>query len=141
MPPSHELDDTTPVKLRRSPIARVLLFLACACLILARVNGTHLHLCFDGNEPPSSIHLVDDGDADLHFGAHSPHQDLDVSLVGNVIVKHDTAGVDLLPALVAAIVLLGLLQTIAVRLPIARHSGTTPTSIFELRPPTRGPPA
>jgi len=118
-----------------------LLFLACTCLILARLNGTHLHLCFDGSEPPTSIHLLDDGDTDFHFGANSPHQDLDVSLVGNVIVKHDTAGVDLLPALVAAIVLLGLLQAIAVRLPLARHPVPAPTSIFELRPPTRGPPA
>ena len=69
--------------------------------------------------PPSSIHLVDDGNADFHIGAHSPHQDLHVSLVGDVVLKQYTAGADLLPALVAVIVLLGLLQSIAVRLPFA----------------------
>lgn len=122
-------------------MSRVLLFLACACLILARVNGTHLHLCFDGSEPRSSIHLASDAEADLHLGAHSPHEDLDVSVVGNVLVKQDAAGIDLLPVLVAALVLLLLIQTTAVRVPLARYAPRAPTSLFELRPPSRGPPA
>jgi len=122
-------------------IARVLLFLALACLIVARVNGTHLHLCFDGNEPRASIHLGEDGEADLHFGAQSPHDDLDISLVASVVVKHASAGIDLLPALVAAIVLFGLLKTTAIRAPVARRIGPTLTPTFELRPPPRGPPA
>src|SRR5262249_3866514 len=136
-----ELDDTNAVKVPNSPIARVLLILACACLILARVTGTHLHLCFDGNEPLSSIHLVDDGNADLHLGANSPHADLDVSLVGNVLVKQDTVGADLLPILLAAVIALVLLQRPAAWLPYAHRNVSTPSSAFELRPPPRGPPA
>jgi hypothetical protein len=122
-------------------IARVLLFLAFACLIVARVSGTHLHLCFDGSEPRASIHLGEDGEADLHFGAQSPHDDLDVSLVANVVVKLAAAGVDLLPAIIAAIVLFGLLQTAVIRAPVARSAGPALTPTFELRPPPRGPPA
>ena len=129
------------VKVRNSTTARVLLFLACALLILARVSGTHLHLCFDGNEPRSSLHLVDDGEADLHFGANSPHEDLDVSLVGNVLVKQDTAGVDLLPILVAAAIVLGLVRLANGIISYPRLHVLLPTPVFALRPPPRGPPA
>jgi hypothetical protein len=118
-----------------------LLFLACALLILARVSGTHLHLCFDGHEPRSSLHWVEDGEADLHFGANSPHEDLDVSLVGNVLVKQDTAGLDLLPILFAAAIVLGLVRLAGRRVSYPRLPVPVPTLLFDLRPPPRGPPA
>jgi hypothetical protein len=108
---------------------------------MARVSGTHFHLCFDGNEPRSSLHLVEDGDADLHFGANSPHEDLDISLVGNLLVKQDTIGVDLLPMLVAAAIVLGLLRLASTSVPYPRPRVLVRTPVFELRPPPRGPPA
>ena len=108
---------------------------------MARVSGTHLHLCFDGHEPRSSLHLVDDGEADLHFGASSPHEDLDVSLVGNVLVKQDTVGVDQLPVLVAAVFVLGLVRLASRRISYPRLTVPVATLLFELRPPPRGPPA
>ncbi len=129
------------VTFRTSLAARALLVLACALLILARVSGTHLHLCFDGVEPQSSLHLVEDGDADRHFGANSPHEDLDVSLVANVLVKQDSAGVDLLPILLAATIVLGLLRLAAARVLYPRPQAFVLTPVFELRPPPRGPPA
>lgn len=137
----RKLVDTQAVNVRSSLTARVLLFLACALLIMARVSGTHFHLCFDGNEPRSSLHLVDDGEADLHFGANSPHEDLDVSLVGNLVVKQDTNEGDLLPILVAAAILLGLIRLASTRVPCLRPGILVPTPVFELRPPPRGPPA
>lgn len=108
---------------------------------MARASGTHLHLCFDGNEPSSSVHLVEDGDADLHFGAHSPHEDLDVSLVGNVLVKQDAIGVDLLPILIATAIVLGLVRLALRSIPYPRLAAFVLTPLFELRPPPRGPPA
>jgi len=124
-----------------SATARVLLFLACALLITARISGAHLHLCFDGNEPSSSLHLVEDGDADLHFGAHSSHEDLDVSLVGNLLVKQDSAGVDLLPILVAAAIVLGVVRLASSKSLYRRLTVLFRTPVFDLRPPPRGPPA
>ena len=109
--------------------------------MVARLSGTHLHLCFDGSEPRASVHLVEDGDADFHLGAHSPHEDLDVSLVGNVLLEHDIAGVSLLPAVIGVMVLLGLLWTGTVRLPVLRQHAPCPTSILRFRPPSRAPPA
>jgi hypothetical protein len=106
---------------------------------MARVSGTHLHLCFDGGEPRSSLHLVEDGNADLHFGANSPHEDLDVSAIGNLLVKQ--AGVELLPILVATAILLGLVRLTSSRIPNSRPKLLVPTLLFDLRPPPRGPPA
>lgn len=98
-------------------------------------------MCFDGGEPRSSVHLVGDGDADLHFGANSPHEDLDVSLVGNVLVKQDTVGLELLPILIATAIVLGLVRLACWRVPFPWLKVLVPTPVFELRPPPRGPPA
>ncbi|MFL6602621.1 MAG: hypothetical protein ACJ8R9_14990 [Steroidobacteraceae bacterium] len=107
---------------------------------MARVSGTHLHLCFDGGEPRSSLHLIEDGNADLHFGANSSHEDLDVSAVGNVLVKQDTLGVSLLPILVAAVIVLGLVRRRSSRISYSARNVPVPTPLFELLPPPRGPP-
>jgi len=136
----RQLPDTSCVKAGPSPTARALLFVACALLIMARVSGTHLHLCFDGGEPRSSVHLVEDGNADFHFGANGSHADLDVSVVGNVLVKQDTLGVNLLPILIAAAIVLGLVRRPSRWIGYSARKIPVPTPLFELLPPPHGPP-
>ncbi len=63
--------------------------------------GAHGHFCFDGEEPPVSIHLDNVG---IHgHDASSSHNDIDVDLSQSVIaklLKFDSS----LPLLLAAIV-------------------------------------
>jgi len=126
----------------RSKASRFLLLLACTILILARTSGAHLHLCFDGAEQPASVHLSEDGDTDFHPGANGTHSDIDVSLIGEALLKKSTGGIDLLPMLVASFILLGTLLLGARNLPPRpRSTVRVPIPPFKLRPPLRGPPA
>ena len=127
----------------RSKPARIVLLLSCIMLLLAQASGAHLHLCFDGGEPPASVHLTEDGGADLHPGVGSPHNDMDVSLVGSVVVKKATdMGLGLTPLLVASIVLFGALFQFSATILIPSDLDVpAPDGPFELRPPLRGPPA
>ena len=43
-----------------------------------RVTGLHTHLCRDGQEAPTAVHLVDAGVHDEHAGSEQDHQDVDV---------------------------------------------------------------
>ncbi|MFP5307421.1 MAG: hypothetical protein ACLGI7_16570 [Gammaproteobacteria bacterium] len=125
--------------LRDSPIRIWLLALSCAVLLSARAGGAHLHLCFDGSEPPVSFHAFDVG---LHHdepSAATPHQDADVGVAGGIVAKLLTPDLDVPPVLVAA--LIGLLvlprQRTPARLP--ESPASTIAAPF-LRPPLRGPP-
>jgi hypothetical protein len=72
---------------------------ACLAVVFAGFSNAHLHYCFDGQEPPVSVHLTDGIDrththhertshgaahdlADHDTGHHDPehHDDLDVDL-------------------------------------------------------------
>src|SRR5262249_8870193 len=44
-------------------LVRALLTLVAIAVIAMPVSGVHLHLCFDGSEPPSSVHFAEDGDS------------------------------------------------------------------------------
>lgn len=121
-------------------IQRWLVMMLCVILISARVGGAHLHLCFDGQEPPVSMHLADET-----FDHHQPtytaaHHDEDISLVADAVAKSTKSKIDLPPALLVALVLLLLLvgQT---RTPFLRRSTlrikAAPACLL---PPLRGPP-
>ncbi|MGH8188483.1 MAG: hypothetical protein ACREUC_18140 [Steroidobacteraceae bacterium] len=106
-----------------------------------RANDTHLHLCFDGQGPPTSIHSADASvhDDDLHAG--ETHADKDLNPFLGILPKSGDADAEIaLPVSVAVLVLL---------LPPPRQ---TPSAVFDtvpvavgspshLRPPLRGPPA
>lgn len=69
---------------RRSPWFIALL---CVLLVGARISGAHWHLCFDRTEPPLAMHI---GDIDLNnenITANTPHQDIDLKLVDDGIIK------------------------------------------------------
>jgi hypothetical protein len=70
-------------------------WVACLAVLFAGLGNAHLHYCFDGQEPPVSVHLTDgiDPGHDHHdHTGHAPdhepdqehHDDLDVDLdLGN----------------------------------------------------------
>jgi len=111
-----------------------------------RVGGAHLHLCFDGSEPPATLHLENDGGVHhSHEGqgamAEVEHQDMDVALADDVLVKKSGLDFDFLALIAAAVFLLYSLPQLLCRLsgiellvPVAAHRA-------HLRPPLRGPPS
>jgi hypothetical protein len=57
---------------------------------------SHVHYCFDGQEPPASVHLVDGSDHDHDVRGHdtdgTDHDDLDLDVPNQApakAVKHD----------------------------------------------------
>ena len=115
----------------------VLLLMA---FVIVPVGDTHLHFCFDGQEPPVSLHLVH---GDLH---HAPSQlsgtldDVDLSVPGEMVAKKFERSLDSDALFAVAVVLL--MPSIGERLRILRFENGTGLSslILRLRPPLRGPP-
>ena len=120
---------------------RVLLILLCIGIVMMRGGGAHLHYCFDGTEPPVTVHFEN------HPGAHhvggtisgSVNTDFDVGLGVDVLTKKSLPS-DLLLLIAVAGFALFLLRRRpsnfvcpSIVLPI-RPSRTY------LRPPLRGPP-
>jgi hypothetical protein len=72
-------------------------FAALAVLFAGLTNAhSHIHYCFDGQEPPASVHLVDSTDHDHEVpGLHTDdaeHDDLDLDVPNQALakaVKHD----------------------------------------------------
>lgn len=60
------------------------ILLLCTILLVVRLGGAHLHLCFDGQETFASVHLADAGDRFEHTDAEPTHNDsnIDLSSVG-----------------------------------------------------------
>jgi hypothetical protein len=63
---------------------------------------SHVHYCFDGQEPPASVHLVDSTDHEHELPGHhddgAEHDDLDLDVPNQALakaVKHDLAAIDL----------------------------------------------
>ena len=51
---------------------------------------SHVHYCFDGQEPPASVHLVDGTDHDHEMPGHSDgaeHDDLDLDVPNQALAK------------------------------------------------------
>lgn len=121
----------------RAPTQAWLLTLVCVALLFARIGGVHLHLCFDGSEPPASLHFEDSGHhADHHLA--DAHNDRDVSLLADALTKTGKLSLDF-PLLLAAFCLSLLLCALR---PVYRpHQARTlwPPPDF-LRPFLRGPP-
>jgi hypothetical protein len=94
------------------------IWLLCIVLLAVRMSGAHLHLCFDGAEPPFAIHAGDIAGHDDFLGEHGfgndnyaenhadiQHSDTDLSLVDDGLAK--TIKLSLFaPALLAALLVL-----------------------------------
>lgn len=110
----------------------------CIALLAVRVGGAHLHLCLDGQEPASAVHVG--GDSLAHDQAESgpAHQDYDVDLISNPLGKF--AKIDFSPiALLLAVTLLLLTgrRIEPVPRPLVLQGFHSPA---RLRPPSCGPP-
>lgn len=112
--------------------------LICLLLIAARMSGAHWHLCFDQIEPPLTLHV---GDIDTHGGNNtSGHQDTDLQLVEDGLIKTLSAGLDM-PVALALILLLWLLPPRKPSMPLPGYR--IPFFSSRLRPlhaPPRAPP-
>lgn len=116
-------------------------------MLILRMTGAHEHFCFDGMEPPVSIHFNDDaGMHDTDAGssqltADQPHTDVDVSLLGEALVKKLDANLDL-PAIVSSILfVLFVVSAVVVGTP-NRHNPLLRLSAARahIRPQLRAPP-
>lgn len=123
-----------------TPFRRFAVLLLCSVLLVLRVGGSHWHLCFDGQEPPVSVHVVDSSFEHSGSGLSQQHHDQNVEVGLASIVKHSSTDFDL-PLLMIAVILLWAVMPLLV-LPRARR---TLAPVFPdlslLLPPLRGPPA
>jgi hypothetical protein len=115
-----------------------ILLLALLAFAFGRLTGAHLHLCFDGSEPPLTLHTADSAHVDHHAG-ETHHEDLDVEPLGDLLAK--SAQLVMLAVFAAAILLLALLAPPWRLLAIDRESLRLPRPPPRfLRPPLRAPP-
>lgn len=124
---------------RRLQSNRFLLWTLVLAVLVVRASDAHLHLCFDGLEAPTSVHVAD---ASLHHDDHHEedgHADKDVDPLVGALVKSVDSDVHF-PALMSASILIPLNASAASRA-VVRRQATPAASPFELRPPLRGPPA
>lgn len=111
-------------------------FVALVIWLIASWSGAHGHLCFDGQEPPMTVHMDMLGDHPEH-GSEEQHLDADVDLSQLALAK--LVKIDL-PLLIAA----ALLFVVLFEKPVI--SAVVYSCIFSsysigLHPPLRAPPA
>jgi hypothetical protein len=114
------------------------LFLILAVLV-TRLSGVHLHLCFDGQEPPATIHTIDDAAHDELHHVEQDHTDKDVDVLDAALTK-SKGPVDLPVLFAACLLLLMLVHPAGRHWPLAASYRVFTPLLFALRPPLRGPP-
>ena len=112
-----------------------LTYLALLLWLIVSWSGAHGHFCFDGQEPPVSVHMDLVG-AHIEHDADEQHRDADIDF--NQLVTAKLVKIEL-PLLLAALLLLVFLLA-----PIARpyffYRCYKPQGCNGLRPPLRAPP-
>lgn len=110
----------------------------CIAFLGVQVAGVHLHLCLDGREAPSDLHLSDAG---LHADHHDDdeHNDLDLTSLLGVQAKKSPSGLDL-PVFIPT----PLEGTVSAAGPDVFHPAESPPDSIadyrHYRPPLRAPP-
>lgn len=116
---------------------RRFIFLTLIVWLCAMWGGLHGHFCFDGQEPPVSVHMdLLSGHPDHEHGDET-HIDADAELVESILFKLTKIDLPLLiTALVYALLLIGPTRSFprTVLQPFTNK-------YFLLRPPLRAPPA
>jgi hypothetical protein len=124
---------------RRPNTLTALIALLCLALV-ARVGGTHLHLCLDGSEPPVSLHLSDSGVHHADESTGATHADQDIAVGAEALVKKSFGDLELPTlAFVFALLLFFVAHSRDV-LPEFRFPPRLSPARAHLRPPLRGPP-
>ena len=120
---------------------RLLIWTVVMTVLVVRASDTHLHLCFDGQEPPATVHFAD---ASVHQDEHhegQDHADEDVDPFVGAFTKSDDGDVDIASFIIASVLLAWM--------PRARDEPPQPSDLpyatagppHHVRPPLRGPPA
>lgn len=111
----------------------------CIAFFAVQIAGVHLHLCMDGQETPSSLHLSDAG---VHTDHHDDgqHDDLDVAGLWDVLAKKPHTGFDL-PVLITGLLATFLPIVSPVSFPRSAELRITQADSRFYRPPLRAPPA
>jgi len=126
---------------RASIALRVWMAIIAIAVLAMPVNGAHLHLCFDGGEPPATVHSLEDGAHHEESGADIVHRDVDVSIASSALAKKFDHSLDLPGLLATALVVLRVPVAGAV-VPVPDRSAVlVPDPEPRLLPPLRGPPA
>lgn len=117
-------------------LKNILALMALAIWLLASWSGAHGHLCFDGQEPPVTVHMELLGDHPEH-GDNERHVDADLDVSQLLIVK--LVKIDL-PLLMVAALLLVLLFKQSSTLTVF-YFRIFSSRLIGFRPPLRAPPA
>ena len=121
-------------------IDRRWLWLVLIAFLATRLVDVHLHLCLDGQEAASAVHMADGPHHDDAHHVDSEHADRDVQMFDAVLLKKVADSLDpLWPALFAAL-LLFLMPPRGERVRFRSDLPSVPRSLFLLGPPLRGPP-
>jgi hypothetical protein len=114
---------------------KTLAFAALAIWLLLGWSGAHGHLCFDGQEPPMSVHMDMLGEHPEH---HADEQHLDADMEMDQLALAKLVKFDL-PVLLATLFLLVILcqQPAIFMSTCSRHYIR---HLIGLRPPLRAPP-
>lgn len=117
----------------------------CVFVVTLRLLGAHAHLCFDGREPPVTLHITDAIDAhhadEASSGLSASHDDLDVGVASDLLLKRIEASFDMVVLFTAFFLLLAFMP--ASRHAPVRRDDPPPAPAAALphfRPPLRAPP-
>jgi hypothetical protein len=115
---------------------KIFVFVALSIWLFTSWSGAHGHMCFDGQEPPVTVHLHAVGDHADHDNSEQ-HVDADLDLSQPLLIK--LSQIDT-PLLIAAALLLAILfERIPLVIFYTSHIYSSLRS--RLRPPLRAPPA
>jgi hypothetical protein len=123
----------------RSRTARSWIALLALASFAVPAVGAHLHLCLDGSEAPTSVHVAEVGG--LHSQSEdSGHHDVDVGLGLETLAKKGGSAPDALKVLPTAPVLY--VRPLAVAIGVVRATPTPSVRSvhYRIAPPPRGPP-
>jgi len=112
------------------------LWLLCIVLVAVRVSGAHWHLCYDGNEPPRTVHLWDGAMDDK---TEPGHTDTNLNLVDDGLAKSVDHLLDL-PVLLPLVALLCVLVIPRRSAPIPYQTPFFPPTPYPLAARARAPP-
>lgn len=121
-----------------------LLWVVALALVGVRTSGAHLHLCFDGQEPRSSLHVAD-SEATCHDravpkGPAHQDEDVDVDALGALVAKKG-ANVDPLCPIAVAVVVFSLSPPPVGVVDELTAPSLAPKQPYLFLPVLRGPPA
>jgi hypothetical protein len=126
---------------RYRSFVRVWIALISLAVMAMPISGAHLHLCFDGSEPPATFHPVEDGSAHDYTDAGVAHNDKDVRLQGSALAKKHDAAFDLAAAFTPAALIVRMPVSVPVLAFDTDVATPIPLRVARVLPPLRAPPA